>query len=327
MVQSLVDSHQRKFRYLRLSITDSCNFRCTYCLPNGNCIDPEAERPLNISEIKHLAEGFAGLGVEKVRITGGEPTLRRDVVEIIQTIAEVPGIQNVSLSTNGYRLASLAPRLAKAGCKAVNISLDSLDPNTFAQVTGQKTNQAVLEGIEASLASGLKVKINAVLMKGINDLEMQNFLAFAKEFPVTIRFIELMRTGDNREYFEKHHVRADVLSEELKALGWSQLPRSTTGGPAEEFFHPEYKGQMGFIRPYAKNFCDGCNRLRISCRGELKLCLFGDGQESIRHLLESPQQMFELQDKIQVLLLGKKASHFLDEGKFGNTKRLASIGG
>jgi cyclic pyranopterin phosphate synthase len=324
---SLVDSYQRKFRYLRLSITDSCNFRCSYCLPNGNCIDPALERPLNLDEIINLTTAFAGLGVEKVRITGGEPTLRRDVVDIISAISAVEGIDQVAISTNGYRLAQLAPRLAAAGCKAANISLDSLNPEKFAIVTGQKTNQAVLDGIDAALAEGLKVKVNAVLMKGINDEEMQNFLEYVKYSPVTIRFIELMRTGDNKAYFDKHHVRADVLSQELIDQGWDLLPRSTVGGPAEEYAHPDYKGRLGFIKPYAKNFCDGCNRLRISCRGELKLCLFGDGQESVRHLLQNPSQMEELQLTILQRLSTKKISHFLDDDNFGTTRQLASIGG
>jgi len=324
---SLIDSYQRKFRYLRLSITDSCNFRCSYCLPNGSCIDPEAERPLNLDEILNLTTAFAGLGVEKVRITGGEPTLRRDVVDIISAISAVEGIKQVAISTNGYRLAGLAPRLAEAGCGAANISLDSLNAGKFATVTGQKTNQDVLDGIDAAISEGMTVKINAVLMKGINDTELPNFLDYVKSNPVTVRFIELMRTGDNKAYFDKHHVRADILSKDLTDQGWTLMPRGVVGGPADEYFHPDYVGRLGFITPYAKNFCDGCNRLRISCRGELKLCLFGDGQESIRHHLQSPAQMEDLQLAILQRLSTKKISHFLHEDNFGTTRQLASIGG
>lgn len=323
----LIDSYQRKFRYLRLSITDSCNFRCSYCLPNGNCIDPALEGPLNLDEIINLTTAFAGLGVEKVRITGGEPTLRRDVVDIISAISAVEGIDQLAISTNAYRLAQLAPRLAAAGCKAANISLDSLDAGKFARVTGQTTNQAVLDGIDAALEAGLKVKINAVLMKSINDGELSNFLDYVKTSPVTIRFIELMRTGDNQEYFEKHHVRADFLALDLVEQGWEVMQRGALSGPAEEYFHPDYQGRLGFIRPYAKNFCDGCNRLRISCRGELKLCLFGDGQESVRHLLQNPTQMEELQLTILQRLSTKKESHSLQDNNFGATRQLASIGG
>ncbi len=323
----LIDSYQRKFRYLRLSITDTCNFSCSYCLPKGSCIDPEAERPLNLSEIINLTKAFAGLGVEKVRITGGEPTLRRDVVDIVSAIAGLDGIKELAISSNGYRLAGLAPRLVAAGCKAVNISLDSLNPDKFSKVTGQKSNQAVLEGIDSALAAGMKVKVNAVLMKGINDTELNNFLEYVKTNAVTVRFIELMRTGDNKEFFDQHHVRAEALVGDLAGKGWKAIPRGPLSGPAEEYFHPDYVGRLGFIKPYAKNFCDGCNRLRISCRGELKLCLFGDGQESIRHLLQSPLQEEALQLTLLQRLSTKKVSHFLEEGLFGMTRHLAGIGG
>lgn len=324
---SLVDSYQRRFRYLRLSITDSCNFRCAYCLPNGNCIDPSLERPLALREITHLAMAFAELGVEKIRITGGEPTLRRDVVDIIQTLSQIEGIQEVALSTNGYRLARLAPQLKKAGCRAVNVSLDSLNPDKFKAVTAQNSHADVMASLEASLAEGLRVKVNAVLMKDINDQELPAFLDYVKTRPIAVRFIELMRTGDNGELFQKHHVRAQELKDELLSFGFEALARHELGGPAEEFHHPDFQGRIGFITPYAKDFCTNCNRLRVSCRGELKLCLFGDGQDSLRHLLQNPWQKEELKDSILERLKLKKASHFLDEGKFGNTRQLASIGG
>ncbi|MBC7659523.1 MAG: GTP 3',8-cyclase MoaA [Chitinophagaceae bacterium] len=323
----LIDSYQRRFRYLRLSITDSCNFRCSYCLPNGSCIDPEAERPLNLDEIIHLTTAFAGLGVEKVRITGGEPTLRRDVIEIMEAIHQVDGIEHLAISTNGYRLSQLASRLVASGCTAANISLDSLNPAHFAKVTGQTSNKAVIGGIDASLESGMKVKINAVLMKGVNDIELPNFLDYVRDKPVAVRFIELMRTGDNKAFFDKHHIRAEVLADRLVESGWSPLARSALGGPATEYAHPDFAGRLGFITPYAKNFCDQCNRLRISCRGELKLCLFGDGQESIRHLLKAASQKEELQETILQRLTHKKASHALHDDDFGTTRQLASIGG
>lgn len=324
---SLIDPAQRRFRYLRLSITDSCNFRCSYCLPNGNCIDPAAERPLNLTEIQNLVEAFAELGVEKVRITGGEPTLRRDVVDIVSNIAGLAGIREVALSTNGFRLTRIARRLKEAGCKAVNISLDSLTADTFKAVTLQDNHSDVMLGIEAALNEGMRVKVNAVLMKDINDNQLTNFQEFVKDRDIAVRFIELMQTGDNRELFDRHHVRADTLIDELLLEGWTPLPRGELSGPATEFWHRDYRGRIGFITPYAKNFCTQCNRLRVSCRGELKLCLFGDGQESLRHLLQSPAQKLELQETILDRLSTKKVSHFLSEGKVGNTRQLASIGG
>ncbi|MES2745772.1 MAG: GTP 3',8-cyclase MoaA [Bdellovibrionota bacterium] len=324
---SLIDPHQRRFRYLRLSITDSCNFRCAYCLPNGSCIDPALDRPLRLDEITHLLAGFTELGVQKVRITGGEPTLRRDVIDIMSTIGQMEGITELALSTNGYRLARLAPRLKEVGCQAVNVSLDSLSAEKFKAVTAQNNHADVMDGIDASLAVGMRVKINAVLMRDINEKELPDFLEYVRDRPIAVRFIELMRTGDNGELFQKHHVRAEHLIMDLQDKGWTALPRAALGGPATEFAHPDYEGRIGFITPYAKNFCAQCNRLRMSCRGELKLCLFGDGQESIRHLLQSPWQKEELKETILEKLTAKKISHSLDEGKFGNTRQLASIGG
>lgn len=324
-MNELIDRYKRRFRYLRLSIIDACNFRCSYCLPNGYCYDSKAEKPLTLGEIDHLIRAFAGLGMEKVRITGGEPTLRRDVLDIMATIAAIPGIKTLALSTNGYRLQALAPKLKASGCQAVNVSLDSLDSDRFAHVTGERSNKAVLQGIETALAEGLQVKINAVLMRGVNDKELPAFLDFVKTRDCSIRFIELMRTGDNKEFFEKHHLRADSLIPEME--GWELIPRSPTAGPAEEYRHPDYEGRIGFIKPYAKNFCEGCNRLRVSCRGELKLCLFGNGQESLRSLLQDPSQKRELQETILKRLAMKKESHYLLENDFGNTRALANIGG
>lgn len=326
-MNELIDRYQRRFRYLRLSIIDACNFRCSYCLPNGYCFDSKAEKPLRLDEIRNLVSAFAGLGVEKVRVSGGEPTLRRDLLPILAGIAEVPGIRTLALSTNGYRLKTLAPELKTHGCQAVNVSLDSLNSERFAKVTGERGNHAVLEGIESALIEGLRVKINAVLMRGVNDRELPDFLDYVRTRDCSVRFIELMRTGDNREFFEEHHLRADSLSAELEQGGWMRLPRDATGGPADEYWHPDYRGRIGFIKPYAKNFCDSCNRLRVSCRGELKLCLFGNGQESLRGLLQDPAQEEELQRAVVARLAMKKVSHYLLENDFGNTRALANIGG
>ncbi len=323
---SLVDSYQRRFRYLRLSVTDSCNFRCVYCLPNGNCIDPKQERPLDLKEIENLILGFRELGVEKVRITGGEPTLRRDIVDIFALLRDL-GIPELALSTNAYRLESLVPRLYDAGCRSVNVSLDSLNPERFALSTGQRSHSEIMRGIDAALGAGMKVKVNAVLMKGVNDDELPRFLDYIRAKDLSLRFIELMQTGDNHELFRQRHLRATPLIMELETLGFQRLQREILAGPAMEYAHPEYRGRIGFITPYASGFCDSCNRLRVSCRGELKLCLFGDGQSSLRHLLQDREQRVELKAEVLNLLTQKKATHALLEGRVGNTKHLASIGG
>jgi cyclic pyranopterin phosphate synthase len=327
MQAQLNDGFGRSFRYLRVSVTDACNFRCVYCLPNGYCKDPEAAPPLDQNEFRNLVAGFAAMGVVKIRITGGEPTLRRDVVTLVEIARSTPGIETVALSTNGYRLLTLLPELKSAGLDAVNISIDSLRPEAFAEVTGVKRLVRIREGVEAAADAGFKTKVNAVLMRGVNDEDLPHFLDFIKERPISVRFIELMRTGGNRELFEKHHLPAEHLENLLTAEGWQLKPRGPTDGPAREYEHHSFAGRIGVIAPYGKGFCENCNRLRISCRGELKLCLFGDGQNSVRAFLQRPDQKDELHAAVAQLLGLKKVSHLLHEGHYGNTQQFSSIGG
>ncbi len=327
MASSLQDGFGRSFRYLRVSVIDACNFRCVYCLPQGYCKDPTQDRPLDQNEFQNLFAGFAALGVVKIRLTGGEPTLRRDLVELVAMAKQTPGIQEVALSTNGYRLSALLPELLAAGLDAVNVSIDSLRPDIFKETTGQDLLERVRGGVEEAIAAGLRVKVNAVLMRGVNDSDLPLFAAFVRDRAVSVRFIELMRTGGNLELFEKHHISAQVIQKTLEADGWYQRARGPTDGPAREYKHADHQGSLGLIAPYAKDFCDSCNRLRISCRGELKLCLFGDGQHSLRAFLQRPDQRDELHLAVQSLLGHKKVSHFLQEGQYGNTQQFASIGG
>lgn len=324
---ALQDSFGRRFRYLRVSVIDACNFRCVYCLPQGYCKDPQAAAPLNPLEFRHLIAGFASLGVVKVRITGGEPTLRRDIVELVSIAKQTPGIQEVALSTNGYRLTQLLPRLVDAGLDAVNVSMDSLNEGAFQKVTGSDRLASVREGAEAARRAGLKVKINAVLLRGINDHELPQFMDFVREQDISVRYIELMRTGDNQDLFRDHHLAASSIEATLADEGWALRLRGATDGPAREYEHPAYRGRIGVIAPYSRDFCSGCNRLRISCRGELKLCLFGDTQHSLRAFLQSPDQAPLLHDAVYRLLGLKKNSHDLHEGLYGNTQHFASIGG
>lgn len=324
---ALEDSFGRRFRYLRVSVIDACNFRCVYCLPEGYCKDPAAAGPLSVDEFRHLIAGFAALGVVKVRITGGEPTLRRDIVELVAVAKQTPGIEEVALSTNGYRLKQLLPRLIEAGLDAVNVSIDSLDAAAFQQLTGSERLASVREGAEAARRAGLKVKINAVLLKGINDLELPGFMDFVREQDISVRYIELMQTGGNQEFFRTHHLPASSIEKKLLEGGWTPRLRASTDGPAREYEHPDYQGRIGLIAPYSRDFCSTCNRLRISCRGELKLCLFGENQHSLRAFLESPEQAPLLHEAVFRLLGLKKNSHDLHEGRYGNTRHFASIGG
>ncbi len=328
MKRNLTDTHGREFHYLRLSVTDVCNFQCTYCLPQGYQKEDGTPSPLSVSEILHLIQAFAAVGFWKIRLTGGEPTVRRDIVEIASAVSQVPGIRQVALSTNGYRLAQLALPLKEAGVSLLNVSIDSLDPEQFKNLTGQDRLKEVLAGIQKAFEVGFsRVKVNVVLMKDRTDLEWDSFLLWAKDTPMSIRFIELMETSGNRELFRKHHISAGDLQLKLLRTGWKMKERASGEGPASEFVHPDYLGRIGLIAPYSKDFCQSCNRLRVTSQGGLRLCLFGDKDYSLRPLLQSANQKEELIAAVQNLIGHKEVSHYLQENNYGNTRNFSAMGG
>ena len=326
--ERLVDAFQRHYYYLRLSITDQCNFRCNYCLPNG--YQPEANKPsfLTLSEITRVARAFAAMGTEKIRLTGGEPTLRKDFLTIAESVANVEGIRHVALTTNGYRMAKDVADWKRAGVTSVNVSVDSLDPRMFHQITGINKFDEVMRGIDRAFDVGYhKVKVNSVLMKNLNDHEFNQFLTWVKNRPIQMRFIELMQTGEMDSFFERHHLSGEILAQKLLSQGWQLQQRGATDGPAKVFSHPDYQGEIGLIMPYEKNFCASCNRLRVSAKGKLHLCLFGEEGIELRDLLQSEEQQGILQSRIFSALQGKREHHYLHQGDSGIRNHLASIGG
>ena len=318
---ALVDGFGRSFHYLRLSVDDACNFRCVYCLPHGYRKE-SGDEPLSAQEIRRLVAAFAGMGLWKIRLTGGEPTTRKDIVDLAAICAATPGVRRVAVSTNGYRLEELARPFKDAGVQAVNVSVDSLHRAQFERVTGRDMLDAVLAGIDAALSAGLETKINAVLMKGF---DLAPFLDYAMRKPVAVRFIELMKTGDHPEFFEKNHLPGDSLPAELLAGGWAEQPRREGDGPARRF--TKGRGEIGLIAPYSKDFCSTCNRLRVTSRGALRLCLFSEGNASLRDLLQDDAQRPELERRVRSLLGLKESSHHLQEGLVGGAKNFALMGG
>jgi cyclic pyranopterin phosphate synthase len=322
----LTDNFGRRFSYLRLSITDVCNFSCNYCLPDGYQCDQPRDF-LSLLEIKRLTKSFAELGTEKIRITGGEPALRKDLPEIIRICKETPGIKTVAITSNGFKLPEHLPQWLDAGIDAINISIDSLDPRQFHAITGHDKLKTILTGIDMALADGrASVKVNTVLMRDHSGREIQSYLDWLKDTPITLRFIELMQTGDNQEFFDAQHVQGSRIKQNLILDGWLPVIQNKSAGPAQEFYHPDYKGKVGLIMPYSKDFCNTCNRLRISSSGKLHLCLFGDEGLSLREQLQT-DDIEPLQAKILSLLGDKKATHFLHEKLTGATKHLAMLGG
>lgn len=323
----LSDGFSRTFKYLRLSVTDVCNFRCNYCLPDGyqKC---SSNQPLSQSEIVRAAKAFAGLGLSKIRLTGGEPTTRKDFDSILSNVAVLPNIRKLALTTNGYGLEKRASDWRNIGLNSLNISIDSLDPASFHRITGHDRFHEVFNGLHAALAAGFDtIKINSVYMKDINDNELDAFMTLARDLPISIRFIELMETGDHAQFYKKHYISTETIKDRLLSCGWQLKQKYGDSGPALEYSHPDYKGSVGIIAPYSKDFCKSCNRLRFSSFGHLHLCLFGDFGIPLRNYLKNDDQIEELQQKIITAVTQKTAGHQLWTGHTGMTSNLSSIGG
>ncbi len=327
MKHQFTDSHGRNFPYLRLSLTDVCNFSCDYCLPDGYQCDSKKVH-LSINEIKNLVTAFADLGTWKIRLTGGEPSIRKDFVEIIKTIKSISGIQQIAMTTNGYKLNERISQWVDAGLSHLNVSVDTLDPKLFNSLTGHNSLNNILQGINKALTLPIKrVKLNAVLLKNINSHQFHEYAELLRNKPLSMRFIELMQTGDNLDYFNTYHVSAQLLKNYLLCNGWTEKIKEKGSGPAIEYVHSDYQGSFGVIAPYSKDFCDSCNRLRISSTGDFHLCLFGEHGYSIRHLLQQGSQQEELKETLCKILSNKHKQHFLHDGNTGATPHLASVGG
>jgi len=326
----LQDNFGRKFPYIRMSITDVCNFKCGYCLPNGYQVDKSDNRKfLHLDEIRRLAMVFSKLGVSKIRITGGEPTVRKDFFEIIKILKDV-GIKKVAITTNGYHLDKKAQMLVDSGLNGINISMDSLDRKTFKSITGHDRLPEILKGIQILQDLNFEnIKVNAVLLNNVNasEKDFNSWGKFIKTNKVDFRFIELMQTGDNLDYFRKYHISSKIFKEYLNKNNWIYQTLGKDAGPSINYINPDYKGKFGIIAPYSKDFCKSCNRLRITSRGDLRLCLFGNTGTSIRHLLQKDDQIEELQDLILGQMKFKKESHYLELGETGLTKNLSTTGG
>lgn len=325
---TLTDRFQRQYYYLRLSITEVCNFRCRYCLPNGYQKSFQQAGFLNRNEMTNLVRAFANLGAEKIRITGGEPTLRKDFLAIVEDIAQIDGIRQIALTTNGYRMQKDVDKWFRAGINSINVSVDSLDPRMFQRITGWDKFDDIMRGIDRALEVGYsKIKVNSVLMKKLNSHEFSYFLAWVKDKPIQMRFIELMETGEMDDFFRQHHLSGQILMEKLIQSGWQLRRRNYLDGPAKIFYHPDYLGEIGLIMPYEKNFCQDCNRLRISANGQLHLCLFGEAGIDLRPFLQEESQQEMLKNTIITALQHKREHHFLHQGDSGIRPHLASIGG
>lgn len=321
----LQDSFGRRFYYLRLSVTDVCNFRCNYCLPEGYQGRPD-QAFLSPAELAKAARGFAAMGTQKIRLTGGEPSLRKDLPEIIERISGIEGIQTLAVTTNGYKLPNHIHQWVQAGLTQLNVSIDSLDADEFQHITGHNRLPEILDGIREAKSLGLTVKVNSVLMRNIND-DLRSVLAWLKTTPVTLRFIEVMETSDQQVFFRQHHLSGETIKSRLLKEGWQPVLKDITAGPAQEFWHPNYVGRIGLIMPYSKDFCASCNRLRISSTGKLHLCLFSEQGIDVRPYLQSDIPIDELTQAVKHHIQHKTVSHVLQTHRSGAMANLSQIGG
>ncbi|KAM9708535.1 uncharacterized protein ACNS7B_000804 isoform 2-T2 [Menidia menidia] len=306
----LTDGFGRKHSYLRMSLTEKCNLRCQYCMPEeGVKLTPRGQL-LSTSEVLTLARLFVREGVDKIRLTGGEPLIRPDVLDIITELRKLEGLKTIAATTNGMNLAKLLPQLREAGLDLINISLDSLVPAKFEFIVRRKGFHKVMEGIDKAVEIGYNpVKINCVVMRGLNEDELLDFVALTETRPLDVRFIEYMPFDGNKWNFKKMVSYQEMLDRIRQQWPDLQMLEAAHADTAKAFKVPGFKGQLGFITSMSEHFCGSCNRLRITADGNLKVCLFGNSEVSLRDVLRSGASDQELLQVIGAAVGRKKKQH------------------
>jgi len=328
----LRDSYGRAIRDLRLSLTDRCNFRCFYCLPHGEPPIAPKEQMLTYEEIERACEIFVALGIEKIRLTGGEPMLRKDIETIIAKLTKLkPGLLDLALTTNGYFLPERAQQLKAAGLDRVTISLDSLKRDVFKQMTGVDVLDKVMEGIAAAKAAGLEpIKINAVIVRGHNEDEVADFAAFAREHDVKMRFIEFMPLDSGHDWDRRDVVSGREIRERIETrfpLTKVNFDRGSETSARYEFADGA-PGEIGIIAPVTEPFCGACSRIRLTADGQIRTCLFSTVEHSLREVIRSGASRDEIIDYIESVVLKKEPRHFINDPGFVTPSRTMSfIGG
>jgi GTP 3',8-cyclase len=328
----LRDSYNRPIRDLRVSLTDRCNFRCFYCLPHGEPPIAPKEQMLSYEEMEYVCEIFVSLGIEKIRLTGGEPMLRKDIETIVSKLTKLkPALRDLALTTNGYFLPERAQSLKDAGLDRVTISLDSLKRDIFKRMTGVDVLDKVLAGIAAAKKAGLEpIKINAVIVRGHNEDEVADFAAFAREHDVKMRFIEFMPLDSGHEWS-----RADVVSgKEIRERISDRFPLVGVDVARGSDTSSRYRfadgapGEIGIIAPVTEPFCGACSRIRLTADGQIRTCLFSTVEHSLRDVVRSGASRDEIIDYIEAVVLKKEPRHFINDPDFVTPSRTMSfIGG
>jgi len=324
------DSFARKIDYLRLSVTDRCNLRCTYCMPEDGVPKFDHSEILSYEEIITLARTAIGMGISKIRITGGEPLVRKDILTLCANISRIPGIRSLSLTTNGVLLSGFADGLHKAGIQRINVSLDTLKPEKFAAITRHDCFARVWEGIMAAQKAGLSpIKLNAVVLRGTNDDEIEDLARLTLRFPFHVRFIEFMpfRQGESHD---NKLVPASEILERLRRMGpLTASDETQSNGPALHYRFENAPGKIGIISPVSNHFCPSCNRLRVTAEGRLRTCLFSSEETDLRQALREGLPEENIARIIRLAISAKPEKHELSNPVFRKciSRQMSSIGG
>ncbi len=326
---SLLDGFNRRLNYLRISITDRCNFNCLYCMPGERIPKLRHGDVLRYEEILRLVRITAGLGISKVRVTGGEPLVRKGVYHFLRQLSAIPGIRDLSLTTNGHLLHDNLDKLKSAGIKRLNISLDSLEADTYHRITGHNVFQRVWSGILAAHEAGFSpIKLNAVALRGVNEDELTDLAALSFDYPFHVRFIEHMPFGGS-SISTGPPLLTEEIKERISTLGALEpIERAGYDGPARRYRLKGAKGEIGFISPISNHFCAACNRLRLTAGGALRVCLLSEEKVDLKGPLRSGQSDQQLTELILLAASRKPRSHNLtSENPPTVPGQMSSIGG
>ncbi len=328
----LLDAYNRTIRDLRISLTDRCNFRCFYCLPNGEPPLARKETILTFEEIEYISEIFVSLGIEKIRLTGGEPLLRKDVPALVKKLAKLkPGLKDLALTTNGFDFSRKSESLRYAGLDRVTLSLDSLKRDRFYEITKIDALDKVLSAIETAKVSGFDpIKINVVLVRGCNDDEIVDFARFAREANVSMRFIEFMPLDSGHEWSREMVVPGKEIYQTINEIFPLKLAEASRGSETawKYVFADGSKGGIGIIAPVTEMFCGACSRLRLTADGQIRTCLFSTTEHNLRDNIRNGASREETVQFIREIVFEKEASHRINDPKFIQPERTMSfIGG
>ena len=312
----MIDAYGRKINYLRLSVTDRCNLRCRYCMPEDGIPLLPHGGILSYEELFLVARTAVSLGIEKIRVTGGEPLVRKGILGFLSRLAGIPGLRQLVLTTNGLLLEEMAEPLKSAGVQRLNISIDSLVPENFRRITRGGEVSRVLSGIAAAEAAGFPIKLNMVVMRGVNDHEVVDFAALTLDKPYAVRFIEFMPSGADTDWQSRVVPGREILDRISKRFGFAGIDRGELAGPAKEYRIRGAAGTIGVITPVTGHFCDGCNRIRVTASGMARGCLFSESETDLKPILRGNDPS-ELENVLLRIVGTKPGKHRLREEPSG----------